>query len=444
MDRERERSIPRRHFIRSAVAIGGASALTACIGHERFVFDDDRETTSSPTATAATDQTFPQGDRAALPDGQHEWNRYLVRDSANNTVPPQQQLVLGLSYEGTGPPTTAERDQVEAAFQTLERAFQWGTSGYKGATFNRGLLFLVGYAPSYFESFGTVPDDLIPAETLLEKVGEDPTKTDGFDAVVILTSDVGSIVLMAEQALLGEKDRINGIQVEGTLEGVFSVTTRRTGFAGPGIPADKLDQEAIPERAPLSMGFKSGFTDSLPAEDAVELSDGRFTGGTTLALSRLRLDLDQWYDQSHESRVEKMFCPAHTEDEVGPVGTNLGDDSGIEPEDVENIGGHAEQYNRVGHSAKMATARNDDFEPLILRRSEGFATDAPEHTGFNFSSIQRRLEAFVEARKAMNVAEYDVDVPAENHGIVDYVTTVDRGTYIVPSRDDRTLPDLGA
>lgn len=441
MDGTRERSIPRRQFVRSAVAIGGSSALAACAQRERISIngegiDGDRTVTVSET-------TYPRGNLETLPAGQHRWNDYLVRDSAGNTAPPQHQLVLGLKYQGSVPPTEGERESVDAAFRTLDQAFQWGTGGDEGATFNRGLLSLVGYAPSYFESFGSVPDDLVQPETLLSEVGENTSKTDGFNAAVILTSDLGSVVLAAEQVLLGKKERVNGVKVTDALDGVFSVKERRTGFAGQGLPADKLDQEEIPEEAPLSMGFKSGFSDSLPSEDAVTIQDGPFAGGTTLALSRLRLHLDRWYDQDHEDRVEKMFCPAHDAEEVGPVGTNLGDDSGIERSDVENIDKQARESGKYGHSAKVATARNEEFEPRILRRSEGFATDAPEHTGFNFSGVQRGFEAFIEARKAMNADEYEVDVPAENHGIVDYVDTVDRGAYIVPPRADRGLPVPG-
>jgi hypothetical protein len=436
MDGQRERKIPRRQFVRSAVAIGGASALAACTEREQSLLDDTA--TDEPKSTP--DSRLPAGNPDERPVGQHEWNEFLVHDSAGNTVPPEHQLVLGLSYDGATPPTDAERETAEAAFHTLDRALQWGTGGDAATTFTRGLLFLIGYAPSYFDSVGGVPDELIRPEALLEAVGEDPTKTDGFDAVIVLTSDVGSVVLAAEQALFGERDQLNGRPVEGTLSEAFSVVERRTGFAGQGLPANKLDHEEIPERAPLSMGFKSGFTDSLPAEDRVTLTEGPFAGGTTFALSRLRLDLDRWYENSHEDRVDAMFCPAHDPEEVGPVGTNLGDDSGIERADVENIPDHAAEFDRLGHSQKVARARDDDFRPRILRRSEGFATDASKHTGFNFSSVQRSLDAFIEARRAMNVNKYDVDVASENHGIVDYVTTVDRGTYLVPRHSNRALP----
>jgi len=442
MDDDKERSIPRRQFVRSAVAIGGATALSACVDREGSLLGGDgTETAQRATATDQT-VTAPRGDPATLPASQHEWSEYLVRDAAGNTILPEHQLVLGLSYEGSTPPTDEERGAVADAFDTLADAFQWGTGGDNGASFNRGLLGLIGYAPSYFEAVGDgeMPDALVTPESLLERVGEDPSKSDGFDAVVILTSDFGSVVIAAEEALFGRRDSVNGVAVEGSLDEAFSVAERRTGFAGNGVPAEKLDHDEINEQAPLSMGFKSGFRDSLPSEDGVKLREGPFAGGTTLAVGRLRLELDRWYDQDHEERVEEMFCPAHDSEEVGEVGSGLGADSGITEEDVDRIEDDAAEYNRIGHTQKVARARDEDFDPKILRRSEGFATDAPEHTGFNFTSVQRDLESFVEARKAMNVEEYDVDVPDENHGIVDYVNTVSRGTYVVPVRDDLALP----
>jgi len=50
------------------------------------------------------------------------------------------------------------------------------------------------------------------------------------------------------------------------------------------------------------------------------------------------------------------------------------------------------------------------------------------------------MDAFVETRKAMNVDEYDVDVADDDHGIVDYLETRARGSYLVPPpRDKRAL-----
>lgn len=170
------------------MAIGGTSALTACLEQEQEKLGEE----GTPTASADEPQ-FPRGDPETVPDGQYRWGEYLVRDAHGNTVPPQQLVVVGLDYEGSAPPTDAERTQVERSLDLLDRAFQWGTGGNAGAAFTRGLLFMIGYAPSYFEQVGTsVPEGVTPPETVLESVDEDPTKADSYDAVLSETEQVVS------------------------------------------------------------------------------------------------------------------------------------------------------------------------------------------------------------------------------------------------------------
>ncbi len=434
---DRARGLSRRDFVTAAVAIGGTSALTACMERERSPTDD---ATTASESEAASPSEYPQGDPESVPSGQHRWGEYLVRDAHGNTVPPQQLVTVGLEYEGSIPPTDEEREQVENALETIERAYQWGTGGDAGAAFNRGLLFTLGYAPRYFEAMGQVPESVTTPEDVLDAVGEDPTKADSYDAVLLLTSDIGSVVLGAEAALFGELDEANGVPVDATFEGVFSKAGRHTGYVGKGLPADKLDEERIPEDAPLSMGFKSGFRGNLPGEDAVTLSSGPFAGGTTIASSTLAIDLDRWYDQRADERVAEMFCPAHTTDDVGQTGDKLGDDSGVTEAHVENIEADAESHGCVGHTQKVARARDDEFEPRILRRTEGVATSQHHQTAFQFNSVQRTMDDFVETRVAMNPDEYDFDIPAENHGIVDYLETLRRGSYLAPPREKRALP----
>lgn len=431
MPPERSRDLGRREFVKAAVAIGGVSALAACTDRERTLLVEHTDSTE-----------YPRGDPDTVPDGQHRWSDYLVRDAHGNTVLPQHQLLLGLSYDGATPPNEAERAQVQAAFDTLDRAFRWGTGDRTGAALNNGLLYTLGYAPRYFERVGETPGPLNSPQAVLEAVGEPPDRASPHDALLVLTSDFGSVVLAAEAALFGETDTINDLPVETTLEGVFSRNSRRTGVVGKGLPAERLDHDGIPEDAPLSMGFKSGFRDNLPPEDRVTIQSGPFAGGATQAVSRLRIDLDRWYDQSHGDRTAEMFCPGHDPDEVGETGSRLGSDSGITEDDVDAIPAHAEQHGTLGHSQKLARARDDDFETVILRRSEGVATDAVEGTEFNFSSVQRTIEDFIDTRLTMNVDEYDVDVPAERHGIVDYLETVSRGSYLIPPRESLALPVL--
>ena len=438
MPSDERRDIPRRDFVRTAVAIGGTSALSACLETERDRYGE----ASAATDGAADDSgpTFPRGDPDALPAGQHRWGEFLVRDAHGNTVPPQQLVAIGMNYEGSTPPTDAERESVENALETLERAFQWGTGGDAGAPFHRGLLFMLGYAPSYFDAVGDVPEGLSTPESILEAVGGDPAHADDYDAVMILTSDVGSILLAAEEALFGELDELNGLAVESTFDGVFSKAGRHVGYVGKGLPADKLDNDDVPEDAPLSMGYKSGFRDNLPSEDRVTIDEGPMAGGTTIASSTLRIDLDRWYDQGQEERTAEMFCPAHDPDDIGDTGDKLGGDSGVTESDVENIDAHAAEYDRVGHTQKVARARDDDFEPRILRRTEGVADTVRDGAGFQFNAIQETIGDFVETLKTMNVDEYDHDVPAADHGITDYLETLRRGSYLAPPREKRALP----
>jgi len=439
MDRTRYEGIARRDFVKSAVAIGGTSALTACLDREASQIER-----ASETATAADDGlSVPRpDDPTARPTALHRWNDALVRDANGNTVLPRHQIVLGLSYTGSVPPSDADREQVREALGTLDRAFQWGIGDDAGAGVSSGLLWLLGYSSSYFERLGaSVPEQITTPESLLSAVDEDPEKADDFDAVLVLTGDFGSIPLAAETALWGERDTLNGIEVTATLDGIFERTTRRTGITGKGIVAEELDSDDVPEDAPLSMGYRSGFGDNQATEDAVTIDDGPFAGGTTLAVSRLHIDIDRWYEQSTEERVGEMFCPAHDAEEIGDTAESLGNSSRITPEDAENIPDHAEEYGRIGHSQKLATARDEGFLPRILRRSEGVATDVTEGAGFNFTSIQADIEAFVAVRRAMNESEYDVDVPAENHGIVDYLETRGRTALIVPTREGVALPD---
>ncbi|MFB6296067.1 MAG: hypothetical protein ABEH66_04405 [Halobacteriales archaeon] len=433
MPSDSSREIPRREFVKSAVAIGGASALSACLQWEG--------------TAEASEPEFPQGpdDLAALPERQHAWGNYIVRDAHGNTVLPQHQVLLFLDYKRTGTPTAGDRETVEAALSTLDRAFQRGTGGDISASINEGLITMISYSRSYFDRFDAdLPGDidLQRPEGVLDAVGEDREKADHYDALLLLTADFGSILLSAEEALFGELDTVNGVDVEASLDGVFEKADRRTGVVGKGLPAEKLDEDRIPEHAPLSMGYKSGFRDSLPSEDAVTITGGPFDQATTQAASRLRIDLGDWYDHDDETRDDLMFSTQHDHEDIGETAEPLGGDSGVTEEMTENIEAHGEAHDRMGHTAKTATARNEDFEPIILRRSEGVATDVPEEgvTGFNFTAVQEGIEDFVETRKAMNPEEYDAGVEDPHHGIIDYLETRSRATFLVPPRSLRALP----
>ncbi|ELY86320.1 DUF7405 family protein [Natrinema altunense] len=417
-----DRGLSRRAFVRSAVAIGGASALSACLQRE--------EPEDVPQAALAPDE---------LPDRQHAWNEFLATDDHGNVVPPEHHLLLGLEYVGDGPAEVErERERLEAALRTLERAYKRG---------NEGLAFTIGYGPNYFDRFDTdLPDGVdLPEPEALAPI-EDP-QLDEYDALVHLASDYGHVTLSAEEALKGDLDELNGLEVEGSLTGVFDVAERRTGFIGRGLPADNQagvsgipDGEPVPEDAPLFMGFKSGFRKTQASEDRVTIGEGPFAGGTTIHLSKIQLHLHQWYEQdSRDQRVAKMFSPTHAEDGlVEGAGHNLGDSSR-----VAEVGGSAADDARnegtVGHAQKAARAR-EDGAPIILRRD--FDSTDDDRAALHFLSLQRSIEDFVTTRRAMtgsDLTEGSVN-SRTNNGILQYISVRNRANYLVPPRDRRALP----
>ena len=437
MPPSRSRGISRRSFVKAAVAIGGASALSACLGRE------NPDLSSGP------------GDLSGLPDRQHAWNAALSTDEHGNHVPPRHHLVLYLDYAGDGTPTATDRETVESALQSLERAYpRRSNDGDEGDERTVGLLFTVGYAPAYFERFdASLPErvDLPDPEPLAPF--EDPAPDDP-DAVVHLASDYGSVVLAAEEALLGETEAVNGREMDATFDGVFERASlaeggrnRRTGFIGAGLPAENQDVDGIPdsepvsEDSPLYMGFESGFEANQASEDRVTIDSGPFAGGTTQHVSTMDLNLDQWYEQdSRFHREATMFCPAHAEnDRVEGVGENLGASNGVGA-CADDVDGDAREEGVVGHAQKAATVR-EDGSPVILRRD--FDSTDGDRAGLHFLALQERIGDFVRTREAMNgtdVAEEAAVGQRANNGILQYINLRRRGNYLLPPRDRRALP----
>jgi deferrochelatase/peroxidase EfeB len=417
--------ISRREFAKAAVAIGGASALSACLSRG----GDDLDVATGPE------------NLSTLPARQHAWTEYVPTDDHGNDVQPRHRVLRLLNYAEEGTPTDSERETVESAFRSLERAYARGSDG---------LLFTVGYSPSYFERFDAgLPESVDLQQPRALAAFEDP-ELDTQDAVVHLASDHPEVVLAAEQALLGEKSELNGVEVESDLSGIFEKADRRTGFIGEGLPADNQDVDGIPDSepvdsdAPLYMGFKSGFEKNQATEERVTIRDGPFAGGTIHQLSKIRLNLEQWYDQdSRSQRVGKMFCPVHAEEDlVEGAGDNLGDSAQMAER---GCPAHAEDDARtkgvVGHSQKSARARDDDGSPLMIRRDFDSTDDG--HAGLHFVSLQRTTADFVDTRDAMNgedLAERSAVGQKNNNGILQYMEVLRRGNFLLPPRDKRALP----
>ncbi|AZH26103.1 DUF7405 family protein [Haloplanus aerogenes] len=414
----------RRGVLKAAVALGSASALSACL---------DR-TSNDPV---------PTGDPAAKPARQHAWREYVRHDDHGNTQLPSHQILLYLSLDSDGPPSADDRDALAATLDALDRAYAWS---------HEGLLHSIAYSPAYFDRFDTpLPDGIdLPEPTALSPF-ESPT-LDRQDAVLHLASDRADALLEADRALRGEREAANGVSVP-TLP--LTVDSRRTGFVGAGLPANHQDaagipdSEPVPEASPLFMGFKAGFRGNQATEDYVTIESGPFAGGTTKAIANLRQRLDDWYEeQSHEERVMEMFSPGYAEQGlVEGIGDNLGADSKID-QFVDDLESDARAYGRVGHAQKAARANRDDDGNVRLLRRHFESTDdigsEQKVASLHFPSLQRRITAFEEVRRAMNGTDLTEVTPAirqrVNNGILEYIFVRRRGYFLVPPRRHRAFP----
>jgi hypothetical protein len=416
-------SLPRREYLKAAVALGGAAGLSACL--DRF---EERE-----PVPAGVD------DPATLPRRQFAWNDRVRHDDDGNTLLPRHQTLWYLDLPGDGPPDATARERVDAALAALDRAYERS---------NEGLLSSIAYSPAYFDRYDQpLPERLDLPEPRRLSEFETP-EFDRQDALLHLASDRADVVLEAEAALRGETTA-NGVEVP-ALTDVLALSDRRTGFVGAGLPADNQDvagvpeSKPVPEASPLFMGFIAGFAQNQASEDYVTIESGPFAGGTTKVVSNLRQRLDDWYgEQDDDDRVAELFSPTHAERGwVEGVGENLGANSRVD-EVLDSLFADARASGRAGHAQKAARANRDEAGNVRLLRRHFESTD-DDVASLHFPSLQRGVTAFEEVRTAMNGADVAAETPAVrqrvNNGILEYVFVRHRGNFLVPPREHRSLP----
>lgn len=407
--------VDRREFLRSALAVGGGSALATVGGLSAVPETVDAETvdlTSGPVGYAERSNR------------QHAWDDYEESLPRGATKPPNHHLLLHLDYRGDGEPTPENREQAERAFRALEYAFGWG---------HEGVLFTVGYSPAYFDRFRDASEVVMPSGLDPENGGldgkqglvrpgplvdataaphEDPSETaaDQFDAVIHLASDRAAYLLHAEETLWGDNPYLS---LSSDLDGVFtkpdSFPARRVGFVGndnfedlsefdqvsTGKGPDGVYPAAVPDEnqyadrpaadgdhpaAELSMGFNALFENSNPREtNATILEDqrlvdpkppGMFAQGTVMHVSHLDINAEDWYGNNDlAERRAQMFSPRHDAENTGAVGENLGVSNAPGDQPMRDLSADtdvaraapddAASEGVVGHVQKVSRARFD-------------------------------------------------------------------------------------
>jgi hypothetical protein len=409
--------LTRRRFILGATAAAaGGTALAVGLESEH-----DHAATPQPHVVLGPP-------KAGLPSRQHAWEATLRTDSFGNPIAPRHDRLLFFDVAGT--PTPGHARILEAALRTLEDAYVWSPSG---------LLFVAGWGPEYFERLLRRESPVPHAKALSDF--ELPA-IDDYHLCLHLACDSEERLASVESALV-HGAALPSARGPLNLSSALRWRETRTGFVGEGLPAAHQQVGGIPPghpvspSAPLFMGFKSSLRRNQASEDDVTIAAGPFAGGTTMAVSYMRLRLDSWYqDLTQRERVARMYAPEIAPAQAARLTTDAASDPG-------QLGQAIERYGVVGHSQTSARARRHG-KPLINRRD--FNTVDGGQAGLHFVAIQRTIEDFVTTRTAMNAASAQLQNPAitdtVNNGINEFIFVLRRANFVVPSRAERSFPLL--
>ncbi|MFE0105799.1 hypothetical protein [Streptomyces sp. NPDC059009] len=351
-----------------------------------------------------------------LPAAQHAWEATFDHDEEGRPLAPRHHRLLMLDVTGT--PTAADADHLETTLRTLEQELPHGPTG---------MLTCIGWGPGWFEQHTGHRSPVARPAPMAR--WENP-RLESYDACLHLASDNEDILADITDRLFGDGplDQRERLQL----------TDLRTGFVGRGLPAARRPDAAIPDRAPLMLGFHSGLRGNQAPEDSITITTGPLTGGTTMHVSYIDLDTDSWYEQDPDTRSAQMYSPHISADQA----ERLADDA---KSDADTLPATAAAHGRVGHAQATGRARLGGV-PRINRRD--FATLDHGTPGTHFVSLQRTMEDFNATRAVMNAG----DAPTHHarigvrrrNGINAFMEVRSRATFAVPPRRDRAYPLLTA
>ena len=420
----------------------------------------------------------PLAEPAGVAAEQHLFDlRSVQSEGVEVLVPPlHSEVVTGKVAVGD---LRAAQNDLEQALRRLDAEFAPDPAGL-GVTVAWGLPYFDTYVAA--QSHEHLPYDQRAQKPVLlpnRRFPSDPNSTvlESNDVAVLLRSDRIDHIDTARKAIFDDLK-------------LFTVTSRRRGFAGGGFEGGKsLPQklavaagvpgaDLIPEGAELFLGFtstqKAGLGPGLIANHEtlgfVDVRSGYFHGGTHMHLSHITEDLEAWYlNFDFDERVLTAFQPGLTSVKQGAQTVPQG------PKDVATTKETARKFKetgRFGHSASIqmtsrlqqdvvgpngvvypkgsAIPQRADFNTLdnpfafsSNHEVDRFSTDPV--AGVHFVVFNPSGDDFERNRLAMDGvlpdgSKLDVSPRSRAQGFNSVLTTTHRQNFLVPPRLHRSFP----
>ena len=420
----------------------------------------------------------PLAEPAGVAAEQHLFDlRSVQSEGVEVLVPPlHSEVVTGKVAVGD---LRAAQNDLEQALRRLDAEFAPDPAGL-GVAVAWGLPYFDAYVAA--QSHEHLPYDQRAQKPVLlpnRRFPSDPNSTvlESNDVAVLLRSDRIDHIDSARKAIFDDLK-------------LFTVTSRRRGFAGGGFEGGKsLPQklavaagvpgaDLIPEGAELFLGFtstqKAGLGPGLIANHEtlgfVDVRSGYFHGGTHMHLSHITEDLEAWYlNFDFDERVLTAFQPGLASVKQGAQTVPQG------PKDVATTKETARKFKetgRFGHSASIqmtsrlqqdvvgpngvvypkgsAIPQRADFNTLdnpfafsSNHEVDRFSTDPV--AGVHFVVFNPSGDDFERNRLAMDGvlpdgSKLDVSPRSRAQGFNSVLTTTHRQNFLVPPRLHRSFP----
>lgn len=411
--------------------------------------------------------------------------RVVMENGVAVVVPPlhHRVITLTLAVKADRGELHDAQGELEHVLREIERRFE-PTPGGLGVTVGWGLPYFRNYVPGPAAHYMPVDNRASKAlgqttPAILDAI-RFPSDPEGLileqnDAVVLLRSDSLDNINAGEKVLLDPKLDF------------WKATSIRHGFIGGegiGLPKQYATEAGIPAASKIQDGAQMflGFTSSQKAalggdtianfETIPGLTDqwpnGYFRFGAAMHLAHLYEDLDMWYRQDFQARVDRSFRPGLQV----PAGTKTVNEGPSAVESEAEIVDDLKRHKIVGHSAALQPATRlqtdlidnyGNFYPAgtaIPQRADFNTLDNPFHwtadekrdgwsdkpsPGLHFVVFVPSSDSFHRARRSMDGQFPDgtklaIDPRSPDQGMNAVLHTTHRQNFMVPGRLRRSFP----